>query len=151
MALQLAEAFRVPILTGIMTGSWMILGITLMVFFADIWGAEGVAAARCTAALIASIPVIIYSEHRFLGAVQWRFWIAVGVRIVVAIAVTILVQELALSFVGQSHLALLVAGIAGGLTYLGTLLLAGFVTEDDKEVIRWAFLRKSPEIAPTSD
>ena len=151
MALQLAEAFRFPVLTGIMTGSWMVLGITLMIFFADIWGAEGVAGARFAAAIVVSVPVIMFSEHRFLGAVQWRFWTAVGVRIAIAIAVTIVVQELALSFVGQSHLSLLVAGIVGGLTYLATLYVAGFVTEDDKDVIRWAFLRKSAEAAPTPD
>lgn len=151
LALQIAEAFRFPVLTGIMTGSWMLLGIPLMIFFADIWAAEGVAAARFVAALIVSIPVIIYSEHRFLGGFQWRFWIAVGVRIVIAIAVTILVQEVALSLIGQSHLSLLAAGIVGGLTYLATLLVAGFVTEDDKEVLRWAFLRKPPKVAETTE
>jgi len=151
LALQIAEAFRFPVLTGIMTGTWMLLGIPLMIFFADIWGAEGVAAARFAAALIVSIPVIIFSEHRFLGAFQWRFWIAVGVRIVVAIAVTILVQEVALSFIGQSHLSLLVAGIIGGLTYLGTLLVVGFVTEDDKEVLRWAFLRKAGKVPESGE
>jgi O-antigen/teichoic acid export membrane protein len=142
MSLHIAEAFRVPVLTGIMTGTWMLLGIPLMIFGANLWGAEGVAAARFAAALIVSVPVIVYGERRFLGNVQWRFWLAVGVRIVIAIAVTILVQELALRFVGQSHLSLLAAGVVGGLVYLATLFVAGFVTEDDKEVIRWAFFRK---------
>ena len=151
LALQTAEAFRFPVLTGIMTGSWMLLGIPLMIFFAEIWGAEGVAAARFAAALVVSIPVIIFSEHRFLGGFQWRFWIAVGVRIVVAIAVTILVQKVALSFLGQSYVSLFVAGIVGGLTYLATLLIAGFVTEDDKELLRWAFLRKTPEAPETTN
>ena len=151
MSLHIAEAFRVPVLTGIMTGSWMLIGIPMMIYAADIWGAEGVAGARFVAAVIVSVPVIIYAERRFLGGFQWRFWMAVGVRIVIAIAVTIGVQELALSFVGQSHLSLLIAGIVGGLVYLATLYIAGFVTEDDKEVIRWAFLRKAPEVAETTD
>lgn len=141
MALQIAEAFRFPVLTGIMTGSWMLIGIPLMIFGAERWGAEGVAAARFGAALIVSIPVIIFSERRFLGGFQWRFWLAVGIRIVFAIAVTILVQELALSLLGGSYVSLLVAGLVGGLIYLGTLLVAGFVTKDDKELLRWAFVR----------
>jgi hypothetical protein len=150
MALQIAEAFRFPVLGVILTLAWMILGIPLMIFGADIWGAEGVAAARFVATLT-MIPVIIYSEHRFLGAFQWRFWIAVGVRIVVAIAVTILVQEVALSFIGQPHVSLLVAGFVGGLSYLATLYVAGFVTEEDKEVLRWAFVRKAPKVAETTE
>jgi O-antigen/teichoic acid export membrane protein len=141
LALQIGEAFRFPVLNVIMTGSWMLLGIPLMIFAADIWGAEGVAGARFAAALIVSIPVIVFSEHRFLGRFQWRFWIAVGVRIAIAIAVTILVQELALSFLGETYLSLLVAGIIGGLVYVGTLLVAGFVTKDDRELLRWAFFR----------
>jgi O-antigen/teichoic acid export membrane protein len=151
LALQTAEAFRFPVLNVVMTGSWMLLGIPMMIFFADIWGAEGVAIARFAAALVVSIPVIMFSEHRFLGGIQWRFWGAVGVRIGIAIAVTVLVQEVALSFLGRSYVSLFVAGIFGGLTYLGSLLVAGFVTEDDKELLRWAFLRRSEPVAGTSE
>lgn len=151
LALQTAEAYRFPVLNVIMTGCWMLLGIPMMIFAADIWAAEGVAGARFVAALIVSIPVITFSEHRFLGGVQWRFWCAVGVRIAIAIAVTVLVQEFALSYLGQSYAGLLVAGIVGGLIFLGTLLLAGFVTEDDKEMLRWAFMRRSPAVAETTE
>jgi hypothetical protein len=151
LALQIAEAYRFPVLNVIMTGSWMLLGIPMMIFAADIWAAEGVAAARFVAALIVSIPVITYSEHRFLGHVQWRFWAAVGVRIAIAITVTVLVQEFALSFMGRSYAGLLVAGIVGGLIYLATLLIAGFVTDDDKEMLRWAFVRRAPAIAESTE
>ncbi len=151
LALQTAEAYRFPVLNVIMTGSWMLLGIPLMILGANIWAAEGVAAARFAAALIVSIPVIMFSEHRFLGHVQWRFWGAVGVRIALAIAVTVLVQEAALTFIGRSFVGLLVAGIIGGLIYLATLLLAGFVTADDKELLRWAFMRRPPAVAETTE
>ena len=151
LALQIAEAFRYPILTAIMTGTWMLLGIPMMIFGADMWGVEGVAAGRFLAALIVSVPVIMFSERRFLGTVQWRFWLAVGVRIVIAIAVTIFVQELALSVLQQPYVALFVAGIVGGLTYVGTLLVSGFVTKDDKELLRWAFHRKPAEATPATD
>jgi hypothetical protein len=151
LALQTAEAYRFPVLNVIMTGSWMLLGIPLMILGANIWAAEGVAAARFAAALIVSIPVIMFSEHRFLGHVQWRFWGAVGVRIALAIAVTVLVQEAALTFIGRSFIGLLVAGIIGGLIYLATLLLAGFVTADDKELLRWAFMRRPPAVAETTE
>jgi O-antigen/teichoic acid export membrane protein len=150
MALQIAEAFRFPVLNVVLTGGWMLLGIPMMIFAADKWGSEGVAGARLAATLI-TIPVIVYSEHRFLGAFQGRFWAAVGIRIVAAIAVTISVQELILSVAGDSYLALFAAGFSGGIIYLLTLFIAGFVTEDDKEVLRWAFVRKSPEVAETSE
>ena len=150
MALQIAEAFRFPVLSVILTGGWMILGIPLMIFAADIWSAEGVAAARLVATLV-MVPVIIYSEHRFLGAFQWRFWIAVSVRIAAAIAVTVIVQELILSVAGQSYISLLAAGFTSGIIYLVTLLIAGFVTEEDKELLRWAFFRKPSEAAEISE
>ena len=151
MALQIAEAFRFPLLGVLLTGGWMLLGIPTMIFAADIWGSEGVAGARLATTLITSIPVIVYSERRFLGAVQWRFWGAVGVRIAAAITVTVLVQKVALSLLGQSYAGLFVAGIVGGLIYLGTLWLAGFVTDDDKEVLRWAFIKRAPVVAETTE
>jgi O-antigen/teichoic acid export membrane protein len=148
MALQIAEAYRFPALNVIMTGLWMGLGIPMMIFGAEIWGAEGVAGARLAGALV-TFPIIIYSEHRFLGGFQWRFWIAVGVRIAAGIAVTIVIQEVVLSLIGQGYISLLIAGIGGGLTYLATLLVVGFVTKEDWELLRWAFLRK--KVAETTE
>ena len=128
----------------------MVVGIPMMIFAADIWGSEGVAGARLATTLI-TIPVIVYSERRFLGEVQWRFWCAVGVRIAAAITLTVLIQEVALVLLGQSFAGLLVAGITGGLIFVGALLLAGFVTDDDKEMLRWAFMRRAPVVAETTD
>jgi len=150
MALQIAEAFRFSVLNVVLTGGWMLLGIPMMIFAARIWGSEGIAGARLAATLI-TIPVIIYSERRFLGSFQGRFWAAVGIRIAAAIALTVAVQELIFSIAGDSYLSLFAAGFGGGFIYLLTLLIAGFLTEEDKEVLRWAFFRKSPKVAETSD
>jgi hypothetical protein len=114
-------------------------------------GSEGVAAARFAAALIVSIPVIMYSEHRFLGIFNGDS----GVRL-----------ELGSHSQSRSRCWCrkprsyspddptpdsLLAGIVGGLVYLATLLLAGFVTDDDKEMLRWAFMRRPPTVAETTE
>ena len=150
MPLQIADAFRFPVLGVVLTGGWMLLGIPMMVLASGTWGSEGVAGARLAATLF-TFPVIIYCERRFLGAFQGRFWAAVGIRIAAAIAVTVALQELILSVAGDSYLSLFAAGFGGGISYLLTLIVAGFLTEEDKEVLRWAFIRKSPEVAETGD
>lgn len=135
MAFQLAEVFKFPALNVIMTGSWMLLAIPMMIVAADYWQSEGVAGARLVAALV-TFPIVAYTERRFLGNILWRFWTAVGLRIGVAAASMGLVEWFILRSVGDSYVSLFAAGGIGTLVFGGMLAATGFLTTDDREMIR---------------
>ena len=149
MAFQLAEAFKFPALNVIITGSWMVLAIPAMIFAADIWQSEGIAWARFTTALV-TIPIVAYAERRFLGNVQWRFWFAVGVRVLLAAGLMAVVERLVLSSLNlDSYLSLVLAGTAGSLIFVGTLAATGFLTKEDRElIIRSLFRRRTIQKKP---
>ncbi|HUR99917.1 MAG TPA: oligosaccharide flippase family protein [Pyrinomonadaceae bacterium] len=134
MAYQLAEVFKFPALNVIMTGAWMVIAIPLMIVAAERWGSDGVAAARLAATLV-TIPIIAYSERRFLGNVLWRFWLAVGARILVAAAAMALVERTLLNLLGESYLSLFAAGSAGALVFAIAILLTRLLTPEEREIV----------------
>jgi O-antigen/teichoic acid export membrane protein len=135
MAFQLAEVFKFPALNVIMTGSWMLLAVPLMVVAAGYWQSEGVAGARLAAAMV-TFPIVAYTERRFLGSIQWGFWTAVGVRIVIAAASMGLAEWFILRSIGDSYVSLFAAGGVGTIVFGGVLAATGFLTREDREMIR---------------
>jgi hypothetical protein len=147
MAFQLADAFKLPALNVIMTGSWMVLGIPLMIFATDIWQSEGVAWARFAAALV-TFPIMAYTEWRFLGKIQLRFWSAVGIRIAIAVALTGVVEWLVISTMPGSIVSLLLAGVAGAISFAAVLLVTGYLTPDDRALIKRSMFRQQIAAGP---
>jgi O-antigen/teichoic acid export membrane protein len=141
MAFQFAESFKFPALNVMMTGLWMFLGIPLMIVAADMWQSEGVAWARFVAALV-TFPIVAYAEHRFLGRIEWRFWLSAGVRVLIAAGIMAAVETVILWSVGDSYLALLLSGLAGTVVFVSVLAATGFLTRDDRETIRRSLFRK---------
>jgi O-antigen/teichoic acid export membrane protein len=142
MAFQLAEAFKFPALNVIITGSWMVLAIPLMILAADVWQTEGVAWARFAAALV-TVPIVAYAERRFLGKIQWRFWFAVGTRVLVAAGVVAAIGLGVLRYFSESYLSLILVGTLGAAAYVGMLAITGFLTKEDRDVIKRSLLRRS--------
>ena len=141
MSFQLAEAFKVPVVNVIMTGSWMAIAIPLMIVGSDVWQTEGVAWARFAAALV-TIPVVAYGEWRFLGEIEWRFWAAAALRVGSAAAAMALVETLILSSFSDSYLALFLAGGAGTVIYAAIVILTGLLTPEDRDIILGSLFRK---------
>jgi hypothetical protein len=135
MAFQLAEVFKFPALNVIMTGSWMILAIPMMIVAAGYWQSEGVAGSRLAAAMV-TFPIVAYTEQRFLGNIQWRFWTAVGVRIGIAAASMGLAEWFILRSLGDSYVSLFAAGGVGTIVFGSVLAATGFLTREDREMIR---------------
>ena len=142
MAFQLSEVFKFPVLNVIMTGSWMALGVPLMIIGADIWQSEGVAWARFAAALV-TFPIVAYTELRFLGKIQFRFWAAIASRVLLAAAAMAGVELLILRAIGGSYLSLISAGIAGGLIFAAALAITRFLTPQDREIVKRSIFRRS--------
>jgi O-antigen/teichoic acid export membrane protein len=142
MAFQLADAYEFPALNAILTGSWMLLGIPLMIVAADIWFSPGVAWARF-AATLTTFPMMAYAEHRFIGKIQWRFWAAIGSRLALAAIATGTVEWLVIRSMDESFIALMVAGLAGSIVFVAVLGVTGYLTAEEREFLSKRFLRRS--------
>lgn len=143
LAFQIAEAFRFPALNVIMAGAWMLVAVPLMTLSADQWQSEGVAWSRFVGALV-TVPVVLYTEHRFLGRVRWSFWLVTGMKVGLAVAAMGALEVAVLSFVGHSYLSLFVAGAAGTVVFVALLALLRFFSQDELDRLRRSILRKNP-------
>ena len=142
MTFQIAESYRGPLLNVIWTASWAIIAIPLMILVADHWQSEGVAWARVAASL-GMFPAIAYAEASYLGAIQWRFWLASGLRTLAAGVGMAAVEYLVLLWLGDSYVSLFAAGGVGALVFGSILALTGFLTPSDREVLRRNLRRRS--------
>lgn len=147
MTFQIAESYRGPFLNVVWTASWAVIAIPLMIVVADPWHSEGVAWARVAASL-GMFPAIAYAESKYLGKIQWRFWLTAALRTFFAGGVMGLVESFILSRFSDSYFSLLLAGVSGSIVFAAILALTGFLTPDDREVIRRNIFRRSP--APPS-
>lgn len=143
LAFQIAEAFRFPALNVIMTGAWMLIAVPLMIASADQWQSEGVAWSRFIGALV-TIPVVLYTEHRFLGRIRWSFWLVNGLKVGFAAAIMAAVEIAVLNGLGHSYMSLFGAGLAGTIVFIAGLALARFFSRDEFDSLRRSVLRKSP-------
>ena len=133
--LQIAEAFKFSRLTVLVTFVWMLVTIPLMILAADLWGTEGVAMSRLSVVVV-TFPFVLFVERQFLGKILWRFWITSGVRVLAAALAMAAVGFQVFSRFADSWLTL-VAGVAAcGLIYGGMLLVTGYFTPEEKDMIR---------------
>ncbi|MFN0140370.1 MAG: oligosaccharide flippase family protein [Pyrinomonadaceae bacterium] len=140
MPLQIAEAFRFSRLTVVITFSWMLIGVPLMILSADVWESEGIGISRL-AVVVLTFPLILYVEKRFLGQVFSQFWLAALARICLAtVAFSFVGYQIFLRFPG-GWLTLFVGITVCGLLYAGLLFLTGYFTRADKDMIRDLFAR----------
>jgi hypothetical protein len=112
-----------------------------MIVLTDDYGILGVGIARLLGASI-FIPTILYVEKKVFGFVLWEFWqrnlFIVGSSGVSASLIQFFIfQNLAASWVNFGA-----AVIAGGLVFVLVLLVAGFVSPNEKEWLRGFFNRR---------
>ncbi len=137
-AWQINEAFNAARLNSLLAAIWALVTIVLMVSVADIWRAEGVALSR-TVGVAVTLPGIFWIEKRFLGSVQWAFWLKLVKCIGVASVVLSLIELLTFSSFGSTWIGLLSGTGLGVFGYFLTLYLTGFVTADEKAALFRAF------------
>ena len=135
IAWQIADSFRAAFLNAVATAIWMAVGIGLMVAMTNSWESKGVAFARLAGVLI-FIPLIFYVEKRFIGGIFWRFWGSAAGKILLASLPAVLVEYGIVYGLGYSWITFLTAVGIGGLIYVGTLILVGFVDDSEKQVIK---------------
>lgn len=135
ISLQIAEAFKFSSLTVIITFTWMVIAIPLMIATADQWKSEGIALSRL-AVVVITFPFIFYVENKFLGKVFWAFWLTSLLRIALASLLYAIVGYQIFTRFPFSWLTLIVGTLICGSLFAGTLFLTGYITSDEKALIR---------------
>ena len=133
--LQLAEASNFSSLTAVATGTWLLIAAPLMILTADQWQSEGIAASRLFAVAV-TMPLIFFVEKRFLGSVFGNFWLSNGIRILLAaIAAGTVIFQILMRF-PASWITLAGAVAVGGLIFVAALQITGYLSRDEKQLIR---------------
>lgn len=140
IAWQLAEAFKRPGLNVIMTGTWMLVAIPLMILTADQWKSEGIALSRL-AAVFVTFPMVFYIEKKFLGNIFWKFWFSMVYKIGIATFVMVVIQMQIYGRFSDSFMTLAAGALLGTAAFGLVLLSTGFLSAEEKTMIREIFAK----------
>ena len=133
-AWQLNEVYRAAGLNSAMVVVWAAISISLMFFAGERWGEEGVAAARL-AGVVFTLPMIMYSEHRFLGRILWRDRLELFTKAGIAAVVLGVIEYAIFSFLGGGWTSLFLGTIAGVIGYGIVLIVTKFIADDERALI----------------
>jgi O-antigen/teichoic acid export membrane protein len=116
----------------------LLISIPAMIFLSYDYGNEGVAIGRLIGYFISFLS-IVYVEKWFFKRVLLGFWLRLAGQLLLAAGLTVLVEMASVNYLPSGWLALFLSSFLGGVTYLSILWLLGFVTEDEKLLLRKAF------------
>lgn len=113
----------------------LVLCVSLLVSLTGIYGNLGAAIARLVGFCTIFFS-IFYVERWFFGAIQTRFWIKLIGSLGVAVTFAVAVQFFVLNNLNLSWFSFILSVICGGMVYLLSLWVLGFVTADEKILIK---------------
>ncbi|MBV6495043.1 MAG: hypothetical protein DYH05_01375 [Acidobacteria bacterium ACB1] len=131
---QLNETFNKPSLNAWVTVLSSATAIVLMLLLADRWRAEGVALSRMLGVAM-MLPMILYSEKRFLPDLRGNGWLGVFLRVLPSAVVLILMEYALFRFVPPSWVTFIVGTLVCTLAYGAMLFITRFITADEKVII----------------
>jgi O-antigen/teichoic acid export membrane protein len=116
----------------------LLISIPLMIFLSYDYGNEGVAIGRLVGYAVSFLS-IYYVEKWFFKRILAGFWLNLFGRLFLAAAATVTVEIFSINYLPDGWLSLFTSSFLGGVTYLLVLWLLGFVTEDEKILVRNVF------------
>lgn len=137
---SIAEAFRSPGLTVVVTFGLLAAGGGLMILVGSSQGIEGIGVARLVSTIL-MVPTIFYVEKRFLGSVQVRHWLLLWARIFPAGFFLVAAQIGVTKVLPYGWVQFVIAVTAGMAAYGIVLYLTGFFEKDEVERVRAIFSR----------
>ncbi len=111
------------------------LTIPLMIYLSYDWGENGIAFARFLV-LFLTFPAVFYTEKKFLGKVQTFFWLKIILTLGAAIIFSSVVETWIFGMLAVKWFTLILGGFAGLSVFLFSLVFLGFVTEDEKILVK---------------
>lgn len=128
---QLNEAARAPGLNTVISAVWLIIAVISTFALTDTFGAKSVAIGRLIGITV-TLPVIFFSEKRFLGKIQLFFWTNALLRLALPLAVLSALLCFLKSYV-SGFVSLVIVGLLGAMVFFSGLLFAGYFTRDELE------------------
>ena len=132
---QLAEGYGKPKINAFISFIWLLVTVPAMIYFSKDWGENGIAFARFLAIFL-TFPAIFYTEKRFLGKIQATFWFKTVLTLTAAIVLSSFVETWIFGILTVKWSTLILGGIGGFAVYGISLIVSGFVTEDEKLLVR---------------
>jgi len=131
---QLNETFNKPAINAWITFLSSSIAIVLMLVTVDRWHEEGVAASRLIGVAL-TLPVIIYSERRFLSSNGVKGLVLAAIRVLPAAVVLVLAEYALFSLVKPGWISLIIVTFVCTLAYAGMLLLTKFISTDERVIL----------------
>lgn len=132
---QLTEGFGYPKINAAISFFWLAFSVPAMIFLAKDWGENGIAFARFFGVFL-SIPTVFYVERRFLGEIQFSFWLRLVVILLISAVAASFVETWIFGLLDVKWTTLILGGLGGGIIFAICLLILGFVTEDEKILLK---------------
>ena len=138
---HITESFKRSGVNVLAVFLWMAISIPLMIILSTSMQTDGVAVARLIGVFV-FIPLILYTESRFLGRIFWSFWVSVLWKIAVAAGASVIVEKVIFSWIQPGWPCLIIGGAAGGVVYVSVILAVGYFSNDDRNMVMKLIFRK---------
>lgn len=137
---QLTEGLGRPQLNTYFFMLCFIISISGMIFLLPDFGSFGVGLAR-TFGFSSLFIWVFYVEKRFLGNIQFGFWLKLLGMLALATTLSILVELFLGNFLELSWLKLFITTFFGGVVYCLTAWIIGFVTDEEIDIFKRIYNR----------
>lgn len=131
---QINEAFRFAQMNALLTLTWAVVAIPLMIVSSHSLQSEGVAFSRFVGVVV-TVPAIFYVEKRLLGSIHWAFWLELTSKVALAAGTLILIERVIFGQMWASWVVLIFGTVLGTTGYCLILLMVGFVKPDERAMI----------------
>lgn len=135
VAWQMTEGLGFPQFNTLIYSICLIINVVLMVFLTQSFGNAGIAFSRTIGFSIMFLS-LFYVEKWFFYQIQFKFWTKLIATLGAAIAASIIVQEIITRNFPVRWIWLIASVFGGGIVYCLTLFLLGFITAEEKLLIR---------------
>lgn len=135
---QLTEALGYPNYNALVFSVCLIISVILMIVLTESFGNFGIALGRFAGYATISLS-IFYVEKWFFGKAQIEFWIKTLSVLVVPTAVAGLVENVVITNFPANWWTFISSVLAGGIIYCAGLFLFGFVSKEEKSIIKNIF------------
>ncbi len=132
---NMTEGLGYPQFNSLIYGVCLAINTILIFVLTSDYGNLGIAVARVVAFAML-FTSLFYVEKWFFGKVQIKFWLGLLVMLGAAAILSFIVQELTIENFPLKWIWLLISTGAGGIVYCLTLFLLGYVTADEKALLR---------------
>jgi O-antigen/teichoic acid export membrane protein len=132
---QMTEGLGYPQFNTLIYTVCLLINATLILFLTDDYGNVGIAISRLIGFSVMFFT-LFYTEKWFFGKIQVKFWFGLIFLLGTAALLSIIFQELVTKYFSLSWISLIISGGGGGIIYCLALLLSGYLSPDEKIMIK---------------